>query len=119
MNLPQIFYAVILFGAFLGGTAGIDAWVILVIAAFAVVATVFDPAAKAKRTAEGKTLTKALPMIVVNQVIWANLAFLIGLGLAWPFGGSILALPLLVPLIVSGIGCAGALAVGMKPGAKG
>ncbi|ARC87791.1 hypothetical protein [Rhodovulum sp. MB263] len=118
MNLPQIFYAVILFGAVLGGATGIDAWVIVVIAALAVVANVFDPTARQKRAEDGKTLTKALPMIVVNQVIWTNLAFLIGLGVAWPFGGSIVALPVLVPLIVSAIGCAGALAAGMKPGPK-
>lgn len=119
MNLSQIFYAVILFGAFIGGTAGIDAWVIIVIAALAAVANVFDPAAKEKRAAESKTLAKALPMIVVNQIIWANLAFLVGLGVAWPFGGAIIALPFLVPLIVSAIGCAGALATGMTAGAKG
>ncbi|ARE41103.1 hypothetical protein RGUI_2962 [Rhodovulum sp. P5] len=114
MSLPSVFYAIILAGAVVAGAAENPPWVIVIIAAFAVVAKVFDPEAKAARAAEGKTLTKALPMLVVNQIIWTNLVFLIGFGIAWLIGGPLLPLPLIVALVISLAGAGGAVVTGLK-----
>jgi len=114
MSLPTVFYAIILAGAVIAGAAQNPAWVIVIIAVLAAVSRILDPEAKAQRTAEGKTLSKALPMLVVNQIIWVNLAFLIGFGVAWLIGGPVLALPVLVAIIVSLVGTAGSVATGMK-----
>lgn len=114
MSIPNIFFAIILCGAFLAGESQNPAWVILIIAALATLGRVFDPEARAARAAEGKTLAKALPMLAINQIIWVNLAFLIGFGIVWAFGAPLVALPLWLPLLVSAAGAAGMLALSLK-----
>ncbi|TCO74253.1 hypothetical protein [Rhodovulum euryhalinum] len=114
MSVPNIFFAIILLGAFLAGESQHPAWIVLIIAALAAVARIFDPDARKLRAAQGKTLAKALPMLVLNQVIWANLVFLIGLGIVWAFGAPLVALPLWLPLVVSAAGLGGMIAVSLK-----
>jgi hypothetical protein len=114
MSLPTIFFAVILAGAFLAGESQHPAWIIVVIAALAAIARMFDPEARAARAAQGKTLGQALPMLVVNQIIWVNLVFLIGFGIAWALGGPLIGFPLLLPLAVSLAGAAGMLAISLR-----
>jgi hypothetical protein len=111
MSRPTIFFAIVLAGAFIAGAAENPAWIIVVIAALAAVARVFDPEASAQRTAQGKTLKQALPMLVVNQIIWVNLVFLIGFGIAWALGAPLLPVGIWLPLVVSLIGCGGMIAI--------
>jgi len=114
MSTPNIFYAIILLGAFLAGQSQNPAWVILIIAALATVARIADPETRATNAAQGKTLAKALPMLVINQIIWVNLAFLIGFGIVWALGAPLVALPLWLPLAVSALGLGGFLALSLK-----
>ncbi|MCO8144020.1 hypothetical protein NHN26_02160 [Rhodovulum tesquicola] len=114
MSPANIFYAIILAGAFLAGQSENPVWVILVIAALATVARALDPAAAATRAAQGKKLARALPLMVFNQIIWVNLVFLIGLGIFWALDAPVVALPLWLPILVSAVGLGGAIAVSRK-----
>lgn len=113
-SLSTVFTAILLAGALIAGATQQPPWIIAVIAALAAVANVVEPRARAIRAAQGKTLAKALPMIVVNQIIWVNLVFLIGFGVAWLIGGPVVALPIWLPVAVSAVGMAGVLAVSLK-----
>ncbi|MEX5727466.1 hypothetical protein Ga0609869_000819 [Rhodovulum iodosum] len=113
-SLATAFTAILLAGALFAGAAQQPVWVIVVIAAFATIANVMAPNARAARAAEGKGLVKALPMIVINQLIWVNLVYLAGYGVAWLLGGPVFAAPVWLSLGVSAVGFAGAVATALK-----
>ncbi|MBK5934728.1 hypothetical protein C8N32_108104 [Rhodovulum imhoffii] len=101
-TLATTSYALLLAGAALAGLSAHPAWAILVIAALATVSRVYDPRTRLIRTREGRSLLQVLPGMVLNQLIWVNLAFLVGLGISRLFGA--LPLPVLLPLVVSALG---------------
>lgn len=113
-SLSTVFTAILLAGALVAGAAQHPAWVVLVIALFATLANLLSPGARATRAAQGKTLGKALPMLIVNQLIWVNLVFLVGFGVAWLAGGPVIAVSVWLPLAVSAIGLAGVAAASLK-----
>ncbi|MBN2906528.1 MAG: hypothetical protein JXJ18_07465 [Rhodobacteraceae bacterium] len=113
-SLAPVFTAILLAGALIAGATQQPAWTVLILAGFAIVANALSPSACAARAAQGKTLAKALPTMVVNQLIWVNLVFLVGFGAAWLFGGPIIAAPIWLPIAVSALGLAGALVTSAK-----
>ncbi|SIO42683.1 hypothetical protein SAMN05444722_2073 [Rhodovulum sp. ES.010] len=106
-SLLQISTAILMAGALVAGAAQQPFWVVVVIAALATAANVLNPEAQANRAAQGKTLGQALPMVVLNQLIWVNLVYLVGYGPAYLLGGPLLPLPAWLSVAISAAGLAG------------
>lgn len=113
-SILQISTAILMAGALVAGAAQQPFWVVVVIALFATLANLMNPAAKANRAAEGKTLGKALPVLILNQLIWVNLVFLVGYGIAWALGGPVIPAPVWLSVLISAAGLAGVIATSAR-----
>lgn len=113
-TISAVFSVILLAGALVAGAAQQPFWVVVVIAVLATVANVVSPAAKTDRAKQGKALTKALPGMVINQLIWVNLVFLVGYGAAWAMGGPLIAAPVWLSVGLSAAGLAGTLAASLR-----
>lgn len=112
--LLQISTAILMAGALVAGAAQQPFWVIVVIALLATLANLMNPVAKANRAAEGRTTAKALPMLIFNQLIWVNLVFLVGYGIAWVLGGPVLPASVWLSILISALGLAGVIAASAR-----
>ncbi|MBK1635908.1 hypothetical protein [Rhodovulum adriaticum] len=113
-TISTVFTVILLAGALVAGAAQQAFWVIIVIAVMATVANAVSPAARADRAKQGKGLMQALPGLVLNQLIWVNLVFLIGYGAAWAMGGPLIAAPVWLTVGLSAAGLAGTLAASLR-----
>ncbi|TCP60283.1 hypothetical protein EV663_11171 [Rhodovulum bhavnagarense] len=113
-TISTVFTVILLAGALVAGAAEQPFWVVVVIAIIATCANAVSPAAGAGRAKQGKTLLKALPGMVINQLIWVNLVFLIGYGAAWAMGGPLIAAPVWLSVGLSAAGLAGTLAASLR-----
>lgn len=110
----RLAYGALLAGPLLAGLAAHPIWVILAVAALATALRAVAPATGGQRG------PRALGMMLFNQAIIVNVAYLAGYGIVYLTGGRGLALPIWLPLALSAVaGAAGLVLARRNPAPDG